>query len=52
MILFVVMRSPIKAIMSVQRAWNGIQKIGVNGYNVSFVKNGFTKYVFTFESNF
>ena len=50
--LFVVTRSPIKAITSVQRAGNGIQKTGVNGYNVPFVNNGFTKHVFTFKSNF
>ena len=31
---------------------NGIQKTGVNGYNVSFVNNGFTKHVLTFKSNF
>ena len=49
--LFVVKRSPIKA-TSVQRAGNGIQKTGVNGYNVPFVKNDFTKHVFTFKSNF
>ena len=49
--LFVVMRSPIKAITSVQRAGNGIQKTGVNGYNVPFVNNGFTKHVFMFKSN-
>ena len=40
--LFVVTRSPIKAITNVQRAGNGIQKTGVNGYNVPFVNNGFT----------
>ena len=50
--LFVVTRSPIKAITSVQRAGNGIQKTGVNGYNVPFVNNGFTKDDFTFKSNF
>ena len=44
--LFVVTRSPIKAIASVQRAENGIQKTGVNGYNVPFVNSGFTKHVF------
>ena len=44
--LFVVTRSPIKAIASVQRAGNGIQKTGVNGYNVPFVNSGFTKHVF------
>ena len=38
--------------MSVQRAGNGIQKTGVNGYNVPFVNNGFTKDDFTFKSNF
>ena len=48
---FVVKRSPIKA-TSVQHAGNGIQKTGVNGYNVPFVKNDFTKHVFTFKSNF
>ena len=42
--LFVVTRSPIKA--SVQRAGNGIQKAGVNGYNVLFVNSGFTQHVF------
>ena len=40
--LFVVTRSPIKVITSVQRVGNGIEKMGVNGYNVPFVKNGFT----------
>ena len=44
--LFVVTRSPIKAITSVQRAGNGIQKTGVNGYNVPFVNSGFKKHVF------
>ena len=38
MILFVVTRSPIKAIASVQRAGNGMWKTGVNDYNVLFVK--------------
>ena len=33
-------------------AGNGIQKTGVNGYNVQFVNNGTTKHVFTFKSNF
>ena len=37
---------PIKAIASVQRAGNGIQKMGVNGYNVPFVNSGFAKHVF------
>ena len=37
---------------SVQRAENGIQRTGVNGYNGPFVNNGFTKHVFTFKSNF
>ena len=46
--LFVVTRNPIKAIVSVQHAGNGMQKTGVNGYNVPFVKSGFTKHVFTF----
>ena len=50
--LFVVRGSPIKLITSTQRAGIGIQKTGVNGYNVPFVKNGFTKHVFTFKSNF
>ena len=50
--IFVVTRSPIKAITSVQRAGNGIQKTGVNDYNASFVNNGFTKHVFTFKSSF
>ena len=31
---------------------NGIQRTGVNGYNVPFVKNRFTKHVFSFKSNF
>ena len=44
--LFVVTRSPIKAIAKVERAGNGVQKTGVNGYNVPFVNNGFTKHVF------
>ena len=48
--LFLVTRSPIKAITSVQRAGNGIQKTEVNGYNVPFVNNGCTKHVFTFKS--
>ena len=39
----VVMRSPKKEIMSVQHVGNGIQKMEVNGYNVPFVDNGFTK---------
>ena len=51
-ILFVIRGSSIKAIKSVQRAENGIQKTGVNGCNVPFVNNGFTKHVFTFKSNF
>ena len=51
-ILFVVTRSPIKAIASVQCVENGIQKTGVNGYNVPFMNSGFTKHVFTFKSNF
>ena len=50
--LFVVTKSLIKAITGVQRGGNGIQKTGVNGDNVPFVNNGFTKYVFTFKSNF
>ena len=33
-------------------AGNDIEKTGVNGYNVPFVNNGFTKYVFTIKSNF
>ena len=37
--LLVVSRSPIKAIVSVQRAGNGIQKTGMNGYNVPFVSS-------------
>ena len=49
--LVVVTRSPTKVITSVQRAGNGIQKMEVNGCNVSFVKNGFTKHVFTFKSS-
>ena len=40
--LFVVTRSPIKVITSVQRVGNGIEKMGVNGYNVPFVNSGFT----------
>ena len=52
MILFLVTRSPIKAITSVQRAGNGIRKTEVNGYNVPFVNSGFTKYAFSFKSNF
>ena len=51
-ILFTVTRSPIKGITSVQCAGNGIQKTGVNGYNVPPVNNGSTKHVFTFKSNF
>ena len=51
-ILFVIRGSSIKAIRSVQRAENGIQKTGVNGCNVPFVNNGFTKHAFTFKSNF
>ena len=43
--LFVVMKSLIKVITSVQRAGIGIQKMGVNGYNVPFVNNGFMKHV-------
>ena len=35
--LVVVTRTPIKAIASVQRAGKGIQKTGVNSYNVPFV---------------
>ena len=50
--LFLVTRSPIKAITSVQYAGNGVQKTGVNGYNVAFASNGFTRQVFTFKSNF
>ena len=50
--LFAVTRSPIKAITSVQCVENGIQKTGVNDCNVPFVNNVFTKYVFTFKSNF
>ena len=50
--LFVVTRGLIKAIASVQRAGNGIQKTGVNSYNVPFVKSGFTKHVFMFKSSF
>ena len=49
---FVVTKSLIKVIMSVQSAGNGIQKTRVNGYNVPFVNNGFTKHVSTFKSNF
>ena len=41
-----------KTVMSVQRSENDIRKMGVNGYSVQFVKNGFTKHVFTFKSNF
>ena len=52
MMLFVVTRSPIKAIASVQCAGNGIQKTGVNGYNVAFINSGFAKHVLTFKSNF
>ena len=44
--LFVVTRSPIKMIASVQRARNDIQKTGVNGYNVPFVNGGFTFHMF------
>ena len=44
--LFVVTRSPIKAIASVQREGNGIYKTGVNGYNVPFVNSRFTKRAF------
>ena len=47
--LLVVTRSPIKAIAS---AGNGLQKTGVNRYNVTFVNSGLTKYVFTFKSDF
>ena len=50
--LLVVSESPIKAIVSVQRAGNGIQKTGMNGYNIPFVNSVFTKHVFTFKSNF
>ena len=49
--LVVVTRSPTKVITSVQRAGNGTQKMEVNGCNVPFVKNGFTKHVFRFKSN-
>ena len=45
-VLFVVTRSPIKAIESAQRAGNGIQKTEVNGYNVLFVNTGLTKHAF------
>ena len=31
---------------------NGIQKTGINDYNVPFVSSGFTKHVFMFKSNF
>ena len=51
MMLLVVTRSLIKVITSVQRAGNGIQMAGVNGYNIPFVYNDFTKHVFTFRSN-
>ena len=50
--LVVVTRTPIKAIASVQRAGKGIQKTGVNSYNVPFVNSVFTKHAFTFKSNF
>ena len=33
-------------IVKVERAGNGVQKTGVNGHNVPFVNNGFTKHVF------
>ena len=39
-------------ITSVQRAQHGIQKTGVNGYDVSFVNKGSTKHVFMSKSNF
>ena len=44
--------SLMKVITGVQRTGDGILKTGVNGYNVPFVNKGFTKYVFTFKSNF
>ena len=44
--LLVVTRSSIKVIASVQRAGNGVEKTGVNGYNVPFENSGFTKHVF------
>ena len=50
--VFVFTRDSLKAITSVQRAGNDIQKTRVNGYNVPFVNNGFTKHVFTSKSNF
>ena len=34
-----------KAISSVQRAGNGIQKMGVNRYIVPFVNSGFKKHI-------
>ena len=52
MMLLVVTINLIKGITSVQRAGNGMQNTGVNGYNVPFLNNGFTKYVFTCKSNF
>ena len=39
--LFVVTRSPIKAIASVQRAGNGIQKTGMNGCKCLICKQWF-----------
>ena len=42
--LVVVTRSPIKTIASVLFAGNGMQKTGVNGYNVPFVNSDFTKH--------
>ena len=41
-----------KSIASVWRAGDGIQKTGVNDYNVPFVNNAFMKYIFTFKPNF
>ena len=41
-----------KAIASVQRAGNGVQKTEMDGYNVPFVNSVFVKHVFTFKSNF
>ena len=52
MMLVVVTRNPIKGIVSVQRARNGVLKTGENGSNVPFVNSGFTKHVFMFKSNF
>ena len=34
------------------RGGNGIQQAKVNGSNIPFVNNGFTKHGFTFKSNF